>query len=111
MRKTCDSSKTSCITALSSIAVPRSRPNGFSNTILSFSRRRASPVHAVGGGRRRHGRVEEPPALGAELRIQLLQVRAELHHRAGLGERATEIGQPPRELVPRVAVGGARGEL
>ena len=67
MRKTWDSSKTECITAFSSRADARSRPNGFSNTIFASRWSPASPIrwtmsaYAAGGTAASKNRLPSVP--------------------------------------------------
>ena len=71
----------------------------------------AEPVDDVRVDGGWHGRVEEPAPLRAELGVDLLEVRREVVHRAGLRDLALVVRQTAGELVPGLALGRVVGEL
>ena len=89
MRKTCDSSNADATASLSSRALSRSWPNGFSMTTRvhgppsapapagATRPRRAQAVDDGAELGRRHGQVEEAVAARAALGVERLEVRAQ----------------------------------
>jgi hypothetical protein len=95
MRKTCDSSNTAAIVSLSSRALARSWPNGFSQP-----RRDGAELG------RRYGEVEEAVSPRPALLVELVEVLGELLVGGRVLEGARHVGDAALEVAPHGVVDG-----
>ena len=98
MRKIWLSSNVACSASLSSIALARSVPNGFSMMMRAPLGQPglAEPLHDLGRGRGRDAEVVQPRDVAAEL---VLELADGLGQRFGAG-RLADVGEPRRERRP-----------